>query len=277
MTEFIIRELKAIEEMTPLIQLQQTIWGYTDPYSARLLLIVSKTGGQVLGAYVGEKPVGFAFMLYACRDGENYLHSQMVGVLPEYRDASLGYTLKLAQRDYALKMGLKKIEWTFDPLQSKNAYFNLHKLGAIIQRYEPNYYGKLGGMFSDNLDSDRIYAEWYVDSDRVKMRLRGESDLSIPNTLQIIESKTINKVVFNSQGLVKNHSYDLHISDRDFFIEIPEDFEAIKNDVDLAREWRWQLREMLLHFLGDGYRILDVMSVRVDSRRRNFYYLAHEN
>lgn len=277
MSEFTIRELKTIEEMIPLVQLQQTIWGYTDPYTARLLLVVSKTGGQVLGAYAGEKLAGFAFMLYGHRDGENYLHSQMVGVLFEYRNANLGHSLKLAQRDYALKMGLKKIEWTFDPLQSKNAYFNLHKLGALIRRYEPNYYGSLGGLFSDNLDSDRVYAEWYVDSDRVRLHLQGESDLNVPRTLSVVESKTINQVVFNAQGLAKNRSYDLHILETDFFIEIPEDFEAIKKDPDLAREWRWQLREMLLHFLGRSYQILDVISIVVDSKRRNFYYLAYEN
>jgi len=277
MSEFTIRELKTIEEMTPLVHLQQAIWGYNDPYTARLLLIVSKTGGQVLGAYVGEKPVGFAFMLYAHRDGENYLHSQMVGVLPEYRDANLGYALKLAQRNYALKMGLKKIEWTFDPLQSKNAYFNVHKLGAILRRYEPNYYGSLGGVFSDNLDSDRVYAEWYVDSDRVKTHLKGESEFNLPKALHLVESKTINKVVFTPEGLVRNQSYDLHHAERDFFLEIPGDFEAIRENLELAREWRWQLREMLMNFFRRGYRILEVLSILADSRRRNFYYLIHED
>ncbi len=277
MGEIRIRELKTIDEMTPLVELQKTIWGYTDPYTARLLLVVSKTGGQVLGAYVDEKLVGFAFMFYAYRKGENYLHSQMVGVLPEYRNANVGYALKLAQRDYALKLGLNRIEWTFDPLQSKNAYFNVHKLGAVIRRYEPNYYGNLGGVFNDNLDSDRVYAEWYVNSDRVKIRLKGENELQIPTDIRVIESKTVNQVVFNSQGLARNQSYTLHPSDVNFFIEIPEDFEVIKQDLDLAREWRRQLREMLMYFLGEGYSILEVVSLRVDNKRRNFYYLAHEN
>jgi predicted GNAT superfamily acetyltransferase len=277
MGEIHIRELKTIDEMTPLVELQKTIWGYTDPYTARLLLVVSKTGGQVLGAYVDEKLVGFAFMFYAYRNGENYLHSQMVGVLPEYRNANVGYALKLAQRDYALRLGLNRIEWTFDPLQSKNAYFNVHKLGAIIRRYEPNYYGNLGGVFNDNLDSDRVYAEWYINSDRVKIRLKGENELQVPTDIGVIESKTINQVVFNSQGLAQNQSYTLHPPDENFFVEIPEDFEVIKQDLDLAREWRRQLREMLMHFLGEGYSIVEVVSLRVDNKRRNFYYLTHEN
>lgn len=272
-----IRELKTIDEMTPLVQLQKTIWGYTDPYTARLLLVVSKTGGQVLGAYIDEKLVGFAFMFYAYRDGENYLHSQMVGVLPEYRNANVGYALKLAQRDYALKLGLNRIEWTFDPLQSKNAYFNVHKLGAIIRRYEPNYYGNLGGVFNDNLDSDRVYAEWYINSDRVKIRLKGENELQVPTDLRLIEPKTVNRVVVNARGLARNQSYTLHPPDVNFFIEIPEDFEVIRQDLDLAREWREQLREMLMHFLGEGYSILEVVSLRSNNKRRNFYYLAHEN
>ncbi|HWP50033.1 MAG TPA: GNAT family N-acetyltransferase [Candidatus Limnocylindrales bacterium] len=277
MGEIHIRELKTIDEMTPLVELQKTIWGYTDPYTARLLLVVSKTGGQVLGAYVDEKLVGFAFMFYAYRNGENYLHSQMVGVLPEYRNANVGYALKLAQRDYALRLGLNRIEWTFDPLQSKNAYFNVHKLGAIIRRYEPNYYGNLGGVFNDNLDSDRVYAEWYINSDRVKIRLKGENELQVPTDIRVIESKTVNQVVFNSQGLVQNQSYTLRPPDVNFFVEIPEDFELIKQDLDLAREWRRQLREMLMHFLGEGYSIVEVVSLRVDNKRRNFYYLTHEN
>jgi predicted GNAT superfamily acetyltransferase len=277
MGQISIRELKTIDEMTPLVQLQKTIWGYTDPYTARLLLVVSKTGGQVLGAYIDEKLVGFAFMFYAYRNGENYLHSQMVGVLPEYRNANVGYALKLAQRDYALKLGLNRIEWTFDPLQSKNAYFNVHKLGAIIRRYEPNYYGNLGGVFNDNLDSDRVYAEWYINSDRVKIRLKGENELQVPTDLRLIEPKTVNRVVVNARGLARNQSYTLHPPDVNFFIEIPEDFEVIRQDLDLAREWREQLREMLMHFLGEGYSILEVVSLRSNNKRRNFYYLAHEN
>jgi predicted GNAT superfamily acetyltransferase len=277
MSEFIIRELKKIEEMVPLVDLQKIIWGYNDPYTARLMMVIAKTGGQVLGAYDGDKPIGFAFMLYAYKEGKNYLHSQLVGVLPEYRNANLGYALKLAQRDYALKISLKKIEWTFDPLQSKNAYFNVHKLGAIIQRYEPNYYGNLGGAYSANLDSDRVYAEWYVGSDRVSKRLKGESELNISDDIQAIESKTVNRVVFNAKGLAENQGYDLHTLHTDFFIEIPEDFETIKSDLYLARHWRQQLREMLMYFLERGYPILDVISLRVDQKRRNFYYLAHED
>src|SRR5690606_8100083 len=121
--------------------LQRAIWGYETLYPARLLLVIAETGGQVLGAYWQGHMIGFSFMLYARGRGEEgpYLHSQLVGVLPKHRDQNVGFLLKLAQRQYALDLGIDKIEWTFDPLQGRNGYFNLRKLGAVIRRYRLNY------------------------------------------------------------------------------------------------------------------------------------------
>ena len=117
---------------------------------------------------------GFAMALPAYRDGRVYLHSHMLAVLPEYRNAGLGRSLKLAQRDDAIARGIDRMEWTYDPLEIKNSYLNLAKLGAISRRYEANFYGPSSSPLQGGLPTDRLYAEWWLRSPRVEAAVRGE-------------------------------------------------------------------------------------------------------
>lgn len=161
-----IRQCKALDEFDACIELQREIWGESDleVEPATLFIVASHTGGQVLGAFAGEKIVGYTLALAGFRDGTAYLHSHMTGVLRAYRDRGVGRLLKLFQREEALSRGIRTVEWTFDPLEMRNAHFNLNRLGAICRRYLPNLYGVTTSPLHRGLATDRLVAEWHLDS-----------------------------------------------------------------------------------------------------------------
>jgi predicted GNAT superfamily acetyltransferase len=162
------------------IALEEAIWGYNpaDMIPRRVFLLASRIGGQVLGAFSGcdATPIGFALALPAFRNGHAYLHSHMVGVLPQHRNRGIAHALKLAQREDALLRGFELMEWTFDPLEIKNAHLNISKLGAIVRRYQHDFYGPSSSPLQGGLPTDRIYAEWWLRSKRVERALRCEVD-----------------------------------------------------------------------------------------------------
>ncbi len=165
-----IRQLSALDEFRAALDLQETIWGFDkiDLLPLRFFVVASRVGGQVLGAYDGDRMIGFCLGIPGIKSGNRpYLHSHMMGVLPEYRNAGVGRRLKLIQRGDALARGISLIEWTFDPLELKNAFFNIERLGAIVRRYAVNQYGVTGSPLHGGLPTDRCYAEWWIDSRRV--------------------------------------------------------------------------------------------------------------
>lgn len=160
------------------VALQKAIWGFEDIelLPVRLFVVATKIGGQVFGAYAGDKMVGFSLAIPGIKPGVRaYLHSHMVGVAQDYRDYGVGRMLKLRQRDEALSRGLDLMEWTFDPLEIKNAYFNIERLGAVVRRFVRNQYGMTTSHLHRGLPTDRCTAEWWIDSDRVKNVLAGET------------------------------------------------------------------------------------------------------
>lgn len=180
---FRIAALDRIAQFDRCVAIQIAVWGYADGdvIPRRMFLVAQRIGGQVLGAFdhdAGGTMVGFAMALPGYRDGRAYLHSHMLAVLPEYRNAGLGFRLKLAQRDDALARGFDLMEWTFDPLEIKNAYLNLHKLGAIARRYHPDFYGASTSPLQGGLPTDRLYAEWWMRSPHVEARLHGREPLN---------------------------------------------------------------------------------------------------
>ncbi len=136
-----IKPLTTLEEFERCVVLQLEVWGYSDGdlIPRRVFLVAQRIGGQVLGAFDGETIVGFAMALPGYRDGHAYLHSHMLAVLPDYRNAGLGRRLKLAQRDDAIARGFDLMEWTFDPLEIKNAHLNIARLGAISQTLQGRF------------------------------------------------------------------------------------------------------------------------------------------
>ncbi len=172
-----VRPLTRHIEFAEAVELQRIVWGFDDLelLPVRLFVTAVKVGGQALGAYDGDRMVGFCLAIPAIGAGGSvYLHSHMLGVLGEYRNAGVGRMLKLAQRDDALARGIDLIEWTFDPLELKNAYFNIERLGAIVRRYVLNQYGSTTSPLHGGLPTDRCVAEWWLRSARVEAAIAGK-------------------------------------------------------------------------------------------------------
>jgi predicted GNAT superfamily acetyltransferase len=151
------------------------VWGFSDAelVPLRIFSLAPKIGGQVVGAWDGETFVGYAMAIPGNRNGHPYLHSHMVAVKDGYRNSGLGRKLKLFQRDDAIAHGYQLMEWTFDPLEIKNSYFNLERLGAIARRYNVNQYGITNSPLQGSLPTDRLVAEWWMQSKRVTTLLAG--------------------------------------------------------------------------------------------------------
>ncbi|HET7109006.1 MAG TPA: hypothetical protein VFI38_19485 [Candidatus Acidoferrum sp.] len=164
-----IRKCTTLPDFHRCVELQRAVWGESDletePYVT--FVVANQTGGQVLGAFDASTMVGFTMALVGVRGKTPYLHSHMTGVLPEYRDRKIGRSLKLFQREEALSRDIRLIEWTFDPLETRNAHFNLNRLGAFVRTYIPNFYGVTSSPLHRNLPTDRLLAEWHLDSPRV--------------------------------------------------------------------------------------------------------------
>jgi len=164
-----IRECKGIEELNACVALQKEVWKFDDVdlIPLRMFVVSQKIGGQVIGAFEGDRLVGFAFSIPGSRSGHAYLHSHMLAVRDAYRNLGLGRRLNLAQRDDALQRGFELMEWTFDPLEIKNAHLNLVRLGAIVRRYSVDHYGASSSPLQGGLPTDRLVAEWWLKSKRV--------------------------------------------------------------------------------------------------------------
>jgi predicted GNAT superfamily acetyltransferase len=170
-----IRKCETIDEMQRCFALQQEVWAFSDAelVPVRIFVVANKIGGQVVGAFDDRELVGFALAIPGNRNGHSYLHSQMLAVRKQYRNGGLGRRLKLYQREDALRRGFELMEWTFDPLEIKNAYLNIEKLGAIARRYNVNQYGITSSPLQGGLPSDRLVAEWWMKSRRVEGVLSG--------------------------------------------------------------------------------------------------------
>ena len=170
-----IRPCRTLEEFEACVLLEKQVWGSPDieVVPSALFAVTPKTGGQVLGAFESGRMIGFVLAVAGCHGGGPgqkpvaYLHSHMTAVLPEHQDSGIGRRLKLFQRDEALSRGIDLIEWTFDPLEIRNAHFNLMRLGAIVRRFIPNLYGITASPLHSNMPTDRLVAEWWLDSPRV--------------------------------------------------------------------------------------------------------------
>ncbi|MGH9581347.1 MAG: GNAT family N-acetyltransferase [Bryobacteraceae bacterium] len=180
---FEIRELRAIGDLAEAVRLQQRIWEFDDIdlVPLRMFVVVTRIGGQALGAFEKGRMIAFCLCLPGLKPGrQSYLHSHMLGVLPEYRNSGAGRRLKFKQREDALTQGIPLIEWTFDPLEIKNAFFNIERLGAVARRFVHNQYGATSSRLHGGLPTDRLIAEWWIGSARVAAVQSGEPPNSFP-------------------------------------------------------------------------------------------------
>lgn len=179
--KYTIRECNTIAEFAQILPCQQAIWGYSDleAYPLRLFVNLRNTGGSVLGAFTSKNELaGYVLSMPAWNEHGRYYHSIALGVKQQHENQGLGKALKLAQRQTAIAEGIDLIKWTFDPLKAKNAYLNIVRLGAIIRRFEPNFYGPVDSTLQRGLPSDRLIGEWHLKSNRVRRALAGHSTRS---------------------------------------------------------------------------------------------------
>jgi predicted GNAT superfamily acetyltransferase len=192
-TSISIQPLTTLEYFERCVVLQLEVWGYSDGdvIPRRVFVVAQRIGGQVIGAFDGDTLIGFAMSLPGYRDGKPYLHSHMLAVLPQYRNSGTGRRLKLAQRDDAIARGFDLMEWTFDPLEIRNAHLNIARLGVIVRRYQPDFYGPSSSPLQGGLPTDRLYAEWWLRSGRVASILRGEVQ-----PIEVIERVTVPHTIY---------------------------------------------------------------------------------
>jgi predicted GNAT superfamily acetyltransferase len=217
-----VRQLSKLEEFGAVVRLQREIWGFHDIelLPRRLFVVASKIGGQVLGGFDGDKMVAFCLCIPGLKPGGKfYLHGHMLGVLPEYRNSGLGRTLKWKQREYAVENGVALIEWTFDPLELKNAFFNIERLGAIVRRYVHNQYGMTSSHLHGGLPTDRLVAEWWIYAPRVQDALdnrpinRGEvlANIAVPADIAEIRQHDSDRARQIQAGIAAH--FDRHFRD----------------------------------------------------------------
>ncbi|MGB6821057.1 MAG: GNAT family N-acetyltransferase, partial [Candidatus Acidiferrales bacterium] len=151
-----MRHVSTLAEYEECVRIQLVTWGEDLATPSGLFVVARETGGQTLGAFAGEKMVGFTLGLAGFHDGKPIIHSHMTAVLSEFRDRGIGRMLKLAQRSDALARGIHLVAWTFDPLELKNAHFNINRLGAVVKRYIPNCYGITDSPLHAGLPTDRV-------------------------------------------------------------------------------------------------------------------------
>ncbi len=274
---FKIRPLKTEAEYHAVEQLQRDIWGSQDIeiVAFETLMTAHRNGGVMLGAFDilegREQMIGFVFgFVGLTADGVVKHCSHIAGALPSYRDRGVGYALKIKQREIVLSQGIDLITWTFDPLESRNARFNFHKLGVTCGVYLRNLYGAMRDALNEGLPSDRFQVDWRIASPRVEARLRGETedcDIS-PHYAQLVEDGVplIDPLV-ESESLSSSKSSGRR--PERLLIQIPHDFQSLKRgDKNLALEWRLRTRALFEEAFTEGYAATDLL---VDGGRS--YYL----
>jgi predicted GNAT superfamily acetyltransferase len=273
-TGFEVRRLATPGEMHLIEDLQREIWGYGEPgadtaYPARALFALSESGGLVSLALLDGEPAGFA-VAWLGRSTDFYLHSQLVGVRPAFRRRGVALVLKLHQRNFALEQGLSLVRWTFDPLRAANARLNLHRLGAFCRSFHPAYYGRLSSRFESGIDSDRLWAEWPVASERVRRRLEGEEDP--PDLETRSDVVQCGDAFAHGERFRRPLEWRAPADRRRLRLEIPFQFDRIRQvDPEAAADWRRTSREALRRCLGDGYVLHDLWFGEDDAPRA--YYL----
>ena len=269
-----IRPLQTLEDAEACEDLQVSIWpshpgsaGFSIPI--HMLMAQMELSGAVIGAWDGEKMVGF---LYGSKEldegGRLYHYSWLAGILPEYRHHKIMEQLKYAHAETARAQGAYKIVWTYDPLQGANANLNIHKLGGIARKYYINRYGVRAGGSPQNIGmpADRFLLEWFLDGSFIRP--------DIP-ALQTIPQ--VNRVETNEYDLQAIRDYDLHLDQPLLAVEIPASFETLRihpKGAGLDIEWRLKTREIFLHYFWQGYRVVDFLSERKGDERKNVYVLS---
>lgn len=299
--EIKIKNIESVEDMVEIEDIQRQVWegSETEIVPAHILIAIVKNGGLLIGAYKEtggiEKCIGFVFGFpgfYSTPDGPRPMHcSDMLAVLPEYRDQGLGYKLKRAQWQMVRNQGLDRIIWTFDPLMSRNAYLNIHKLGAVCNTYLRNFYGELADTMNRGLASDRFQVDWWVNTNRVNERMKriGRKPLVLDDYLaagvQILNSVKYNEIGLPCPGSILSNKIDMPGMDNNLLgeeenpsmvlVEIPADFLSLKQaDPSIAKAWREHTRQIFEKLFENEYLVTDLV-VSYGPPQHTYYVLSY--
>lgn len=261
------RPFSSTEDFAACVELQRVIWGrdFSDVVPLSILKINQKVGGVSAGAFApGGRLLGFIWGMTGVRDGELFHWSHMLGVAPEARDLKLGERLKWLQRDLLLPLGVEEVEWTYDPLEARNAHLNLNKLGAEVKEYvEDMYAGEMGSELARGIGTDRCVVRWRIASPRVEAARAGRR----PDEELGLATFAAAPILSMQAG---DEAYPLPLSPH-VRVEIPSDIQAVKNEQpDLAAAFRRSTRRAFLYYLGRGYQVTAYLR---DGGRR-FYGLS---
>lgn len=245
-----IRKLERIEEVALIQPLEKVIWGM-DSIPAHQTYTAVTNGGLLLGAFIEDEIIGFSYSFPGYLNGEIYLCSHMLGIRPDYQARGIGKLLKEKQSEWAREMGYSLMIWTFDPLESRNAYLNFSKLKGICHVYLENCYGEMKDGLNQGLPSDRLRLEWWIKSERVL----GDWDSTIATYHQPF-------TLSESQGGNATVTFKLNdIDGQDAGVEIPVpiNFQVIKKEEPaLALHWRLAIREVFQLLFQKGYAIVNL-------------------
>ncbi|HEX9422621.1 MAG TPA: GNAT family N-acetyltransferase [Pyrinomonadaceae bacterium] len=257
--------------------LQKEVWGCDDRDLVPLTVLAAtrEIGAILIGAFDGSSLIGFAYS-FVGREGERIVHhSHMLAVRPAYRNANLGYKLKLAQRDRALAQGINRMTWTFDPLQSLNAYFNFAKLGVVADAYKINFYGEATSSFLHQIGNgtDRLWVTWLLDSSRVHERIRTKDQSRTSN----LERDHIGCLVpVGPNNLPQRGESSQVAAQRYTSIEIPADINTLQRESpDLAVRWREATRWAFTAAISSGYQIEDFCGASRNDQSVGVYLLMY--
>ena len=269
------KQLKTLEDLIPCGYLQEAVWKFnkSDIIPPRFMRVLCKHGGFAMGAFDDNTMIGFVFGVPAIHYGKPSQHSHMLAVLPEYRNHNIGFRLKIAQREEALRRNIDLITWAFDPLQSRNAHLNINKLGVIACSYDINLYGEeTSSKLHSGLGTDRLLAEWWLVSDKVKTVIDGP----IQDAVKKAPAKglNINKTEHDEQGFLIPAEPNLTLTDNILLLEIPNDIEKMKgSNIEAARRWRELIQKTFLHYFDAGYYVNSLEVERDGNTRRTYYVL----
>lgn len=291
MREIAIRSMQTKDDYIQAEQIQLDAWnmGEREVIPAHAMHAMQHNGAAVLGAYDGERMVGFALGILATLEDANNrpdqvaaarlkMFSVIAGVLPEYQKSGVGFQLKMAQREFALRIGVRLITWTFDPLESLNGRFNIGKLGAICHTYLRNFHGEMGGI-NAGLPTDRFEVQWWVTSNRVQARASQRWRPLAMDSLLAGGAILVNEATFNAEGRpVPPLNYVSRPSNL-ILVEIPADIRAIKSsDFELASRWRYHTRDVFEGLFASGFLVTDFVPYHDEAgHERSFYLLTHQD
>lgn len=253
-----IRDLRSFDDLKQVEAVEREVWGLSELDAMPLTFTVaSREAGAIwLGAFDGEKMVGFAFGFLGVEHGQLNVHSHMLAVLEPYRTLNLGYKLKLAQRERVLAlrasgMRVEEITWTFDPLQGRNAHLNFAKLGVISDQYKVDFYGPETSSILHRNGTDRLWVRWPITSRRVQDRVQGKrSRAEVLDALPTV----VPLVRFNGDGKPVRTDLQAALGRQRVVIEIPGDIVDIeRKDPSLARQWRLDTRWAFIQALEAGF------------------------